>query len=425
MYYFFNLLVFLIDITQETVLNWFGLDHPLKEELSEMQFYDGVPVLGIEFEKIELSPALSFDTFRLIIEGFWEKIKDGLSMSDIDNIIAGIIIVRFVILAIRYNLVTSSLITSIGIAAAYLWYRHFIQILFSYESLLYRIPFTFKLGVDSYQIKNLIYSKIRQSDYNIRLTNPIGILLYAINNGIVQDSHRIDPISIFLSWLPENWRKECEPYYYGLYRKIIPLTIKFMGQFYREISSFAAYTLSVRIGKPYCPYLIRWHWTMLVMMTFVEPYFMKLMYRMYYYILQILTPQLEQFSYLGPGSLPLVELQINLLQCGMVTIVIAHLTFILFAMFHALCGQYFYLPIFTENVELHIGLRDKTALYSGGYTSWQDREEKSKQLYNIIPKLWYGWFGRGTKKNWDILAIIQGFIKNIIKKVIKSIKKRN
>jgi len=146
---------------------------------------------------------------------------------------------------------------------------------------------------------------------------------------------------------------------------------------------------------------------------------------MYYYILQILTPQLEQFSYLGPGSLPLVELQINLLQCGMVTIVIAHLTFILFAMFHALCGQYFYLPIFTENVELHIGLRDKTALYSGGYTSWQDREEKSKQLYNIIPKLWYGWFGRGTKKNWDILAIIQGFIKNIIKKVIKSIKKRN
>ena len=154
---FLKILFFLIDISQETVLNWFGLDHPLKQELSEIEIYDSEPVFGLEFEKIVVSPALSLNTFHLIIQGLWEKVQDGLAMSDIDNILAGIIIIRFIILAIRYNLVTSSLITCVGLAAAYLWYRHFIQILFSYESILYRIPFTFKLGVDSYQLKNLIY----------------------------------------------------------------------------------------------------------------------------------------------------------------------------------------------------------------------------------------------------------------------------
>jgi Uncharacterised protein family len=426
MLYFFNIIFFLIDISQETVLNWFGLDHPLKQEISEISAYNSESVLGIDFQKVVVSPALSIETLQLIIQGFWEKLQDGLAMADIDNILAIIIIIRFIILAIRYNLVTSFIISLVGLAAAYLWYRHFIQLLFSYESILYRIPFTFKLGVDSYRTKNLIYSKIRQTDYNIRLTNPIGILLYAINNGIVQDGHRIDPLSIFLSWLPEKWRLPVEPYYYGLYRKIIPLIIKFIGQFYREIASFAAYTLSVRIGKTYCPYLIRWHWTMLVMVTFIEPYFMKLMYRIYYYINQILIPQLDQLQYVGYStSLPMVEFQITFLQYVMVTIVITHLTFVLFAVFHAVCGQYFYLPIFTENVELHIGLRDKTTLYSGGYTSWQEPEEKAKRLSSFFPKLWYGWFGRGTKNDSNLLNMIQNPIKNFIKRIIKQIRKRS
>jgi Uncharacterised protein family len=426
MLYLFNILLLLIDISQETVLNWFGLEHPMKQELSEISIYNSEPVFGFEFEKIVISPALSVNTLQLIIQGYWEKLQDGLGMVDIDNILAVIIIIRFIILAIRYNLITSFLITCVGLGAAYLWYRHFIQLLFSYESILYRIPFTFKLGADSYRVKTLIYSKIRQTDYNIRLTNPIGIILYAINNGIVQDGHRIDPLSIFLAWLPEDWRLTVEPYYYGLYRKIIPLIIKFIGQFYREIASFAAYTVSVRIGKTYCPYLIRWHWTMLVMITFIEPYFMKLMYRMYYYINQILVPQIDQLEDLGYSlTLPLVEFQITFFQYCITTIVITHLTCMLFAIFHALCGQYFYLPIFTENVELHIGPRDKTTLYSGGYTAWQEPEEKAKILNRVFPKLWFGWFGRGTKDNWNIFSIIQSPIKNLIKKIMKQIRKRS
>jgi hypothetical protein len=33
-------------------------------------------------------------------------------------------------------------------------------------------------------------------------------------------------------------------------------------------------------------------------------------------------------------------------------------------------------------------------------TAWQDPEEKEKNLNRLFPKLWYGWFGRGTKNNF-------------------------
>jgi hypothetical protein len=46
-------------------------------------------------------------------------------------------------------------------------------------------------------------------------------------------------------------------------------------------------------------------------------------------------------------------------------------------------GQYFYVPFFVENTELHIGPRPKNSIYSGGQTSWQDPEEKEKNLNRL------------------------------------------
>ena len=54
-----------------------------------------------------------------------------------------------------------------------------------------------------------------------------------------------------------------------------------------------------------------------------------------------------------------------------------------------------------------------------------DPKEKAKRLSSFIPKLWYGWFGRGTNDNWDIFNILQRPIKKLIKKVIKEIRKRS
>jgi hypothetical protein len=92
---------------------------------------------------------------------------------------------------------------------------------------------------------------------------------------------------------------------------------------------------------------------------------------------------------------------------------ITHIGFIIFGLFHAIWGQYFYVPFFVENTELHIGPRPTNSIYSGGQTAWQDPEEKEKNLNRLLPKLWYGWFGRGTKKSMElILKIIKKFLKN-------------
>jgi hypothetical protein len=36
-------------------------------------------------------------------------------------------------------------------------------------------------------------------------------------------------------------------------------------------------------------------------------------------------------------------------------------------------------------------------------TAWQDPEEKEKNLNRFFPKLWYGWFGRGTKNRGNLI----------------------
>jgi len=97
----------------------------------------------------------------------------------------------------------------------------------------------------------------------------------------------------------------------------------------------------------------------------------------------------------------------------LITLVAAQYIFIILGMLHALCGQYFYFPFLTENTELHIGLRPKDSIYSGGHTIWQNkraymisRQASSKlkkyrfgtirSAYSKLPRLWYGWLGRGT-----------------------------
>jgi hypothetical protein len=47
-------------------------------------------------------------------------------------------------------------------------------------------------------------------------------------------------------------------------------------------------------------------------------------------------------------------------------VVLTHIGFIIFGLFHAIWGQYFYLPFFVENTELHIGPRPQNSIYSGG-----------------------------------------------------------
>ena len=128
----FKLLFVTIHIDQATVLHWFGVG-----------------------EKTSVSSVNSpFETFRLIIEGLWEKIQIGLTLGDIENILFLIICIRFVILAFRYNPLTSFYITCIGLFAGYLWYRHLIDLISMYRSVLLQIPFLHRLGINAVQLRD-------------------------------------------------------------------------------------------------------------------------------------------------------------------------------------------------------------------------------------------------------------------------------
>ena len=98
-----------------------------------------------------------------------------------------------------------------------------------------------------------------------------------------------------------------------------------------------------------------------------------------------------------------------------------HLGLIFFGLFHAIWGQYFYFPFLVENTELHIGPRPKNSIYAGGNTAWQD--EKEKNIQRFFPKIWYGWFGNGTKQNGFIIRSLKRFFPKIWLKFQKQFRK--
>ena len=356
----------------------------------------------------------------LDIEVYWRKIQEtGLGLSDIDNLVTLIILIRFVLIFIRYNLATSLIITLISVIAGYLWYTTFISTLFTYEHALYKNSLTIRLGLDINQIKRVLQAKVISSTYQIRLTNPTGIILYALGNGSVYEGYRIDPVSMFMSIIPEKFPKYhlIEGTYYLFYRKIIPLTIRIVSDLMDAFSSYTTYNFMTRVNKRYCPYLIRWHWTLLLLLKFCEPFITYLLFRIGDYASKILYPQILKAKEYGLSTSQL-DFEMNLLTYISFTIIIVHLAFIFFAMLHALCGQYFYIPFFTENVELHIGERNKFDPYSGGHTAWQDKKYRGKF------KLWYGWFGRGTDKQNIFRQKIIKFFK-FIKRLILKLKPRD
>lgn len=424
MLYFFRLLFLFINIDQETVLNWFGMENPTNQELRQAA-ENGYDLNSLNFEP---SPNVSLTTFRLILQGLWDRVQDGLTLADIENVLFFILFVRFVILALRYNLKTSFYITCIGLFAGYLWYRHLIDLISMYRSVLLKLPFLHKLGMDAVQLRSLhrqmVLTDLKLGE-NAHWYNPGQVLYYAFTKGIIHVDpetglrYYIDPISMLISNLPESQQSSVLPLYYKVYNKILPKIYDICSKFWTQLSGVAAYAVITRIGKRYCPYLVRWHWTFLLIIGMVEQIFIYFIYRVYYFQTFVLIPQTKEYgNYVDPNLL----LQINILNGIIACVVLAHIGFIIFGLFHAICGQYFYVPFFVENTELHIGPRPTNSIYSGGQTAWQNPEEKEKNLNRLLPKLWYGWFGRGTKNGWQLSIILQKFIRKFVKILKKLLK---
>ena len=413
MLHFFRILFFLIDIDQKTVLNWFGVKYPVN-------FDFGIePTLGNEGEINSLSTIepVSFETVRLIINGLWDKIQDGLTLADIENILFYILVIRFLILAIRYNLKTSFYITCIGLFAGYLWYRHLIDVILVYRNVLLGLPFLNKLGLDAVELRS-IERQIVMTNYKLaekcHWYNPGQLIYYALRNALIDMDpktglrHYIDPVSMIMYKIQNYIPSYIVTYYYKLYNGIIPNCLQACSEFSDQLSGTATYALVTRFAKKYCPYLVRWHWTFLLISGFLEEFFVHLFHRIVYFQTEVIIPQLEELEEMyGPYGGGVIRsnlsLQVESLNSLMIGIVVIHIGFVLFGLFHAIWGQYFYVPFLIENAELHIGPRPKNSIYSGGNTAWQDSEEKSK---SVFPKFWYGWLGSGTKNRWKWISFI-------------------
>lgn len=412
MFYFFKLLLLLINIDQETVLNWFGIESP------NLSMNSG----NLLTTDIEPSSLISLETVKLIVEGLWQRVQDGLTLADIENVLFFILFIRFIILAIRYNLKTSFYITCIGLFAGYLWYRHLIDLISMYRSVLIKLPYLHKLGIDAVQLRamnrQLVLTDLKLGD-NVHWYNPGQLIYYAFTNGITKLNQEtglryyIDPVSMAISNLKESDKVNVIPLYYKIYNKIVPQFFEAISKFWTQLSGIAAYAVITRIGKRYCPYLVRWHWTFLLIIGFIEQILVYFVYRVSYFQTNILIPQTQVSNYIDQN----IILQVNVLN-GLIAFVISlHLGLIFFGLFHAIWGQYFYFPFIVENTELHIGPRPKNSIYSGGNTAWQDEKEKNVQRF--LPKFWYGWFGSGTNQSKSLLNPVVNLIKSIIKKIRK------
>jgi Uncharacterised protein family len=405
---FLSPLFLLITIDQETLLNWFGI----KNQNNSSSTSD-----------------ISLETVKIITQSLWQKVQAGLTLTDIENIIFFLLCIRFLVLTFRYNLKTSFYITCISICAGFLWYRHLIDILAMYRQILLKINYFRNLGLNmkTLQLSGRALSKtdLKVSSDDVHWYNPTKLLYYAIKNGICRTDpetnlqYYIDPISMIISNLDESIKIKILPMYYKVYNNIIPRFLQTLSQFWNELSSLAAYSLITRVGKRYCPYLIRWHWTLLLIIGFLESILMHFIFRVMYFKLATLTGKVAinaAQNYVDPN----LALQINIATYLVTFGVLLHVVFLFLGLFHAICGQYFYFPFLVENTELHIGPRPKNSIYSGGYTSWQDEKEANTQ--RRVPKLWYGWFGSGGNETWGVKPFKYFLIKNF-KKLIKKFRK--
>lgn len=365
-----------------------------------------------------------------------EPVQDGLTLANIENTMLFILFIRFLTLAFRYNLKTSFYITCIGFLAGYLWYRHFIDLISMYRNMLLKMPLFYKLGNDAGKLRsisrNLVLVDLRSgSGGDVHWYQPDKLLYYAFQNAVKKfDSetglyYYIDPISMIISRLSDSAKSKITPYYYELYTKGIPFFFRALGNFSRRISGLALYVCITRFGRRYCPYLIRWHWTYLLVLSFIEPFFLRFGARVSYFINFVLVPQYKEFNG-GIGTISKnyapdyggsLLYQIDLLNTFLVVIVSLHLGSIISGMLHAICGQYFYFPFIVENTEVHIGSRPKNSIYGGGNTPWQDKIKKTNPWYRLIFKPFI--------KIWSkLIKIIINFVKIIFNFIINRIKKR-
>lgn len=370
-----KLFLLLINLDQETVLNFFGLEDPNK-------------YLVTNFDNVSISTDISGETIRLLFQGFLERYQYGLGLVDIENILLFITFIRFVILANKYNIKTSFYISCISLFAGFLWYTHLKDLIGWYGDMISYNRLTSRY-LDDMMTETYIEDTKNQKIMYLEFINqnPLNFLKSSLVYASERNGYRIDPFSMVIANLPVSLQNSFKHFYYSIYQTLLPGIWSFIGGQLQEIAPLLMYVFIVRINKKYCPYLIRWHWTYLIVSSLFEGEIIRILYRLYSYDSMVLIPS-ERFD------------ESALIQPIFMVIITTHYFLVCLGLLHASCGQYFYIPFLTENTEIHIGKRPQNSIYSGGYTSWQDGGSKQIQILTknrtplAFPRLWWGWMGK-------------------------------
>ena len=367
------------------------------------------------------------ETYDIVCKYFKFKLQNGLSFTEIENVIFLFIAIRFLTLLFRYNLWDSLVICGIGVLAGSLWYRHIVDIIYYFGDSLKMVSATKWFPARIALLEQITVFRHRP--------NAIALFFNSFKDAWTQGLYHTDPISIWVASLDPDtpYTKWIIRFYYLMKNGFIPFWYNFYAHEGRNSLDIIQYQWSVRILKKYVPYLFRWHYTFLMVYFSLWRPMSAVALRAYRYKYDVLLPFVEELEDLEAELNDLAlndphefnrlpdeyfvsmdtfikfreyQWQLYHLDDILITLTFAQLAFTAFSLLHALFGQYFYFPFITENVDLHVGKRPKRSKYSGGYTAWQDRKEGVNM--DIITPLWWGWFGRGLDTyffhDWPIVC---------------------
>ena len=180
-----SVLSLLININQETILDFLNIDGSFNTE-------DYSHLAGAS----PISTPVSFETFKLIIQGIWGHYQHGLGFVDIENIAIFILVVRFIFLSKKYNIKTGFFITCIGLGAGYLWYMHLRDLAYFYMRTLWMCPLTHNLAYDFSEIYYQQMSEFSKAGTRFDSRTFYGPAIRAFTNITTDDSYRYDPSSM-------------------------------------------------------------------------------------------------------------------------------------------------------------------------------------------------------------------------------------
>lgn len=331
-----------------------------------------------------------------------------LSQDDIWDVLWIVFWIRFAFLIIRHNIYDTLCILIIAGICSQRWMICQQRVMMEYGDCFKNLHYTKGLVEDLY-----IHAEKDLFRTPIQTINPLEPIVDAFKNLLVDNRGRywVDPISIWIrallnsldrlynwelthSWVWEFLYWKIHDLYYFLYREAIPFLYVGFLRYFREVKDMTFYTLVTRVYQKYCPYLIRWHWTMVITVLTATAKFAPVIRRSIDYLDDVLIVEYQhqmslkkEWGVYNSRLAAYYSERIDILAMFLISIAGFAWMWTIYGMLQASCSQYFYFPLFTETTELHIGkFPEASNKFGGGYAPWNESAKKRPKRPPVIRK---------------------------------------